>query len=390
MSTTYDAIVLGLGGMGSATAYQLALRGKRVLGLEQFPPAHDRGSSHGHSRVIRQAYFEDPAYVPLLLRAYELWRQIERETGATLLTVTGGLMIGPPDSQTVQGARHSAEEWGLEYEMLDAAEIHRRFPPLTPDPSLIALYERAAGFVRPEAGVRAHLKRAAELGADLHFEEPATRWEAADGGGVRVTTARGAYEAERLILSAGAWAPHLLADLGVPLTIERQVLYWFDPVGGVEPFLPDRFPIYIWEVSDDVQFYGFPSQAGEPNAGPGGAKVAFFRDGKPGNVDPDALERSVTPAETDRMRAALADRIPVLNAPLLGAVACMYTLTPDHHFIIAPHPAHPQVIVASPCSGHGYKFCSVVGEILADLATDGATRHPISLFAPDRPALVTR
>jgi len=384
MSQPFDVIVLGLGGMGSAAAYQLALRGKRVLGLEQFTPGHNRGSSHGHSRVIRQAYFEDPAYVPLLLRAYDLWRQIERETGETLLTVTGGLMIGPPESQTVQGARRSAEEWGLAYEMLDAAEIRRRYPPLTPDGSLVALYERAAGFVRPETAVRAHLLRAAELGATLHFEEPVTRWETIDGEGVRVTTPCRTYEAERLIISAGAWAPRLLADLGLPLTIERQVLYWFDPIGGVVPFLPDRFPIYIWEVSDDIQFYGFPSQA---DAGPGGAKVAFFRDGKKGAVDPDALEREVTTEETDRMRAALAPRIPALNAPLLHAVACMYTVTPDHHFVIAPHPAHENVILASPCSGHGYKFCSVVGEILADLAESGTTRHPIGLFAPDRPAL---
>src|SRR5690348_14509596 len=174
MSDRFDVIIIGLGGMGSATAYQLALRGKRVLGLERYTPAHNRGSSHGKSRVIRQAYFEDPAYVPLLLRAYEQWRQIERDSGETPLTITGGLMMGLPDSETVAGSLRSAREYDLPHEVLDAAEIHRRFPPLVPEAGVVALYEQAAGFVRPEQSVSAHLKRAAQLGADLHFEEPAT------------------------------------------------------------------------------------------------------------------------------------------------------------------------------------------------------------------------
>ena len=182
MSQPYDVIVVGLGGMGSATAYQLALRGVRVLGLERHTPAHSLGSSHGQSRIIRQAYFEDPAYVPLLLRAYELWRQIERETGRELLTVTGGLMLGQPTSQVVAGALRSAQEWQLAHEVLDAADIRRRFPVFQPGPDVIALYEALAGFVRPEDSVAAHLDRAARLGADLHFAEPVTAWAAAPGG----------------------------------------------------------------------------------------------------------------------------------------------------------------------------------------------------------------
>src|SRR3712207_5919886 len=199
--------------MGSATAYQLAGRGKRVLGLERFTPAHDRGSSHGRSRIIRQAYFEDPAYVPLLLRAYELWEQLERETELELITLTGGLMIGRREGELVAGSVESAENHGLPYELLDADELQRRFPPFSPDPETVALYEEKAGFVRPEESVRAHLDRAASLGAELRFEEPVLSWDAL-GEGVRVETHAGSCEAERLVISPGAWAPQLLADLG--------------------------------------------------------------------------------------------------------------------------------------------------------------------------------
>ena len=375
MAATYDVIVIGLGAMGSAAAYQLARRGKRVLGLERFTAAHANGSSTGRSRIIRQAYMEDPAYVPLLLRAYELWEQIERETGETLLTLTGGLMLGAPDSQAVAGATRSAEEHGLEYELLDAAEVRRRFPALQPDDGTCALYERRAGFLRPEASIAAHLRRAAELGAELRFEEPADAWEA-DERGVRVRTARGSYEAERLVNAPGAWAPQLL-DLELPLQVLRQVLVWFDPEGGTEPFLPDRFPIYIWETPR-ATFYGFPHQEGPP----GGVKVALHGGGEP--CTPETIDRNVRPDDIEELRAVIGERIPALRGPVLHAQTCMYTMTPDEHFVLGMHPHRPNVVVASPCSGHGFKFASVVGEILADLAETGATRHPIGLFDPTR------
>ena len=382
MAQTYDVIVIGLGGMGSATAYQLAARGKRVLGLERHTPAHDRGSSHGQSRIIRQAYFEDPAYVPLLLRAYELWQQLERETAQDLLVITGGLMIGAPASGVVRGAIRSAEEWHLAHEVLDAAAIRRRFPLFTPQPNEIALYEALAGFVRPEASVAAHLARAGALGADLHFGEPVIGWEARpDGEGVRVTTAKGTYEAARLVVSPGPWAPDLLARLNLPLEVERQVMYWFDPVGGDAPFQPERCPIYIWETAPDVTVYGFPA-----SDGPGsGAKVAFFRvPGEHQVTTPETIDRAVNDAEIAQMRDAVAERIPALNGTFRQAKTCMYTNTPDEHFVITTLPDAPQVAVAAGFSGHGYKFASVVGEILADLATEGATRHPIELFNPRR------
>lgn len=376
---SYDVIVAGLGGMGSAAAYYLARRGEKVLGLERFSPAHARGSSHGRSRIIRQAYFEGPDYVPLLLRAYELWESLERKTGSELMTLTGGLMIGRREGALVSGSVASADEHDLPYEMLEAEEIRRRFPAFSPAPDTVALFERRAGFVRPEETVRAHLDGAVAAGAELRFEEPVLSWKAnGSGEGVRVETPEGAYEAGRLVISPGAWAPRLLADLGLPLEVTRQVMFWFVPTGNVELFSPERFPIYIWEPDDGNMFYGFPLQDDDR-----GVKAAFFRaDGAPTN--PETIDREVSEAEAEFLRGYLAEHIPDLAGRCLDAKACMYTNTPDEHFVISAHPDHAQVIVACGFSGHGYKFCSVIGEILADLATDGSTRHPIGLFSPNR------
>ena len=374
---THDVIVAGLGGMGSAAAYHLAGRGKRVLGLERFSPAHDKGSSHGRSRIIRQSYFEGAEYVPLLLRSYELWEQLERETGQELMTLMGGLMIGREEGDLVSRSAASADEHGLPYEVLDAGEIRRRFPAYAPDPETVALYEKKAGFVRPEESVRAHLDRAATLGADLRFEEPVVSWGATDGG-VRVETPAASYEAERLVISPGAWAPRLLADLGLPLEVTRQVMFWFEPVGGLDLFVPERFPIFIWEPDDGNMFYGFPAQDDDR-----GVKAAFFRAGGV-PTDPETIDREVREEEVAYLRGYLAEHVPDLAGRCLDAKACMYTNTPDEHFVISPYPEHPQVAVACGFSGHGYKFCGVVGEILADLATEGSTRHPIDLFSPAR------
>lgn len=377
MSQTFDVIVIGLGGMGSATAYQLAARGKRVLGLEQYAPDHDKGSSHGKSKVIRQAYYEDPAYVPMLLRAYELWNQIERETDRTLLTITGGLMIGSPTSAVVAGSLRSAKQHGLKHELLDANEIRRRYPPFAPATGTVALYEAKAGFVRPEEAVRAHLDRATALGATLRFEEEVRSWEAdSSGNRVRVATAHGAYEAGHLIITAGAWLPQVLADLKLPLKIERQVQFWFDPVGGVEPFLPERFPIFIWETEEGTHPYGFPALDGPK----GGVKIAMHHGPTATACTPQTIDRAVHDEEIEMMRRCIAPRIPALDSRCLATLTCLYTNTPDGHFIVDRHPNHPHVIIASPCSGHGFKFCPVVGEILADLVERGGTRHEILPF----------
>src|SRR5689334_3347588 len=255
--------------MGSAAAAHLAARGQRVLGLERFGPAHDQGASHGGSRITRQSYFEDPAYVPLLLRAYELWEALERDSGRDLMDLCGGLMLGAPDSLTVAGSRRSSEQWGLPHEILDAAEIRRRFPNLRPQSHEIALYERKAGLVRPEETVRANLDLAAAAGADLRFEEPVQSWTAGSDD-VTVRTARGTYSAGALVICPGPWAPSLLADLGVQFSVQRQAQFWFQPVGGVEAYQPDRQPIFIWEGPPGTQAYGFPALDGPS----GGVKVA--------------------------------------------------------------------------------------------------------------------
>jgi sarcosine oxidase len=370
----YDVVVVGLGAMGSAAAAELAGRGAAVLGLERFGAGHDRGSSHGGSRIIRQAYFEDPSYVPLLLRAYEGWERLERDSGRDLMTLTGGLMIGPPGSRTLEGSRDSARRWGLAHELLGAADLRRRFPQLRPAEDDVALYEPAAGFVRPEEAVRAALQIADQRGAEMCFDTPVLDWEAT-GDGVRVRTADRTVEAGRLVVAGGAWAPDLLAGLGLPLVVERQVQYWFAPLGGVEPFL--SHPIWIWEDRSGVQPYGFPAhEAGR------GVKTAFFRMGQ--ETTPDTIDRTVHPAEVERMRAALAAHVPALAGPLLDARTCMYTNTPDEHFVIAALPGSPQVAIAAGFSGHGFKFAPVVGEILADLALDGGTPQPIDLFDPAR------
>jgi sarcosine oxidase len=298
MSSPWDVIVLGLGGMGSAAAAHLAARGQRVLGLEQFMPAHDRGSSHGESRIIRQAYFEDPAYVPLLLRSYELWQDLDRDRPG-VLTITGGLMIGRADSATVSGSLRSAQWWDLPYEMLDAAQLRRRFPVLRPTDETTALYEARGGFTRPEQTVLAHLDRAAARGADLRFGEKVIGWHASSAGeGVTVRTHSGEYEAGRLVIAPGAWAPELLPGLARHLTVERQVLFWMAPTGDIARFRAPAFPVFVWEDTSGTQIYGFPAYGADAD----GVKVAFFRNGTPSRP---GCPRSCRPRRGDRADALL-------------------------------------------------------------------------------------
>jgi len=374
---SYDVIVVGLGGMGSSAAYHLAARGQRVLGLDRFGPAHDQGSSHGGSRIIRQSYFEDPAYVPLLLHAYELWDRLAHDSGQDLMMLNGCLFMGDPSSRTVSGSRHSSEQWGLPHEMLDAAEIRRRFPVFTPQEQEIGLYEEQAGLVRPEATVGANLALASTLGATLRYNEPVLEWSAGESG-VRVRTEAGTYTAGSLVICPGAWAPVLLQDLGIPFTVERQVQYWFEPVGGIGPFRPGRQPIFIWEGPPGTQVYGFPALDGPD----GGIKVAFFRHGEV--TTPEEIDRTIRAEEIAHIAGHLATRLPTAAGRYLRGKTCMYTNTLDEHFVVGRHPAHERVTVACGFSGHGFKFVPVVGEILADLALTGATAHPIALFDPTR------
>lgn len=361
---SYDAIVVGLGGMGAAAAYRLAQRGKRVLGLEKFTPAHALGSSHGGSRITRQAYFEDPAYVPLLLRTHEMWDQIERDSGERIFHRVGGVLVGSPGSRLITGGRASAEQFGIAHEMLDAPQIRERFPTMRPSPDEVALYEPGAGFVVPETAVRAHLGLAARAGAELRFEEPVTHWEAG-----RVTTAAATYETEHVVVCPGPWAPELLRDLDITFEIERQVQFYFTPSGSFQDH-----PVYIWE-REGSDFYGFPEIDGE-------VKVAFHTGGR--ICTPETIDRTVHPHEVEAITAATRPVMPDVAGRFERAVTCMYTNTADEHFVIARHPDHDHVTVACGFAGHGFKFVPVVGEILADLTIDGATRHPIALFDPAR------
>lgn len=368
--------------MGSAAAYHLARRGQRVLGLEQFTPAHSLGSSHGSSRLIRK--LEDPRYVPLAQRAYELWHELERKSEEALLLVTGGLFLGSAGCPMLTDAQAAADEWGLAHEFLPAAEIHRRFPTLVPGDDTVALFEPTAGVLRPELAVATHLRLAGAAGADLHFAEPVKGWSVTSGEGVTVVTEAATYRAERLVVCPGPWAPSLLGDIGVPLVTQRLVETWFQPEGGVEPFLPDRHPFWLWDVGSGGHRRGFPGFIyGAPAIdGPdGGVKLSHVSE-QPCRAE--TVDRAVTTAEAQEAASLLQPRLGVRLGPVIRATVCMWTNTPDHHFVLATHPRHQEVVVAGGCSGRAFKFLPVIGEILADLAIDGKTAHSIDLFEPGR------
>lgn len=370
----YDTIVLGLGGMGSAVAAHAAARGGRVLGLERFGPAHGLGASHGRTRIIRQAYFESPDYVPLLRRTYALWDALEARTQMVLRAQTGGLFVGRPETAVVAGTLESAHRWGLAHEVYDAAELRRVFPAVTPLDDEIGVYEAVAGALFPEAGVHAHLLVAAADGAELRFGTRATGWDAGDGG-VRVALADGTHvEAQRLAICAGPWFAQIAPDLGIPLRIERNVQFWFAPFDR-DAVSPARLPIYAVQRDGAAMFYGFPDFGD-------GAKVAHHRGGR--DADPEALDRGVSADEIAVAHAALASFVPLAAGPFLRADPCMYSLTPDEHFVIGLHPRHPNVVVAGGFSGHGYKFTPVVGEIVAALLANENPGFALDLFSPTR------
>jgi len=367
---SYDVVVVGLGAMGSAAAFHLARRGRTVLGLERFTPPHAFGSSHGETRIIREAYFEHPLYVPLVHRAYQLWAELEQASGRDLLRITGGLMIGRPDGVLVSGARRSAELHALPHEILNPAEVAARFPALRPADDMVAVWEPRAGILYPEACVDAHLALARSHGAMLRFEEPLTHWRS-DDDGVIVATATGEYRARQLLLTAGSWIPSLVPELNLPFTVERQVVYWFAPRADSSLFGPSRCPIHLWETAPREFFYGFPDCGN-------GVKVAVHHGGE--FTDVNRLRREVAPDEVAAIRELVRRFVPEADGALRSSAVCMYTNTPDEHFWIDRHPGHAQVLIASPCSGHGFKFSSVIGEALADLLVSGHSRFDLSEF----------
>jgi sarcosine oxidase len=367
---SHDVIVIGLGGMGSAATFELARRGARVLGLEQFARGHDRGSSHGQTRIIRKAYYEHPDYVPLVRRAYEGWYDLEQRTGRRLLTECPCLSLGPPDSELLTGVLASAREHNLSAERLSAAEVRRQYPPFRIADAFAGVLDRSAGFLAVDDCLRAHQEEAARLGATLRDNEPALAWEAGPGG-VRVRTAAATYTAARLVLTAGPWAPALLGRLGAPLKVMRQVPMWFAP-RDVRLFRRDVFPAFIAETPEG-HFYGVPAVDGD------GVKVARHY-GAPELPGPDGIDRTVTDADEAPVRRFLREYLPDADGPRRRASVCLYTLTPDRHFVFDIHPEHPNVALAAGFSGHGFKFAPVVGEVLADLSEHGRTEWPIARF----------
>lgn len=381
----FDVIIIGLGAMGSAAAAHLAARGKRVLGIEQFELGHSRGSSHGQTRMIRMCYYEHPDYVPLLKRSYELWRQLERDSSSALLTVTGGVYMGPPDSEAVLGAARAAADHHLPYEMPSRAELADRFPLFRVPADHIALFEPQAGYIVPEAAIAACQRLAMRSGAWLQGHERVLSYSS-DGRKARVRTTRGEYSADRLIFACGAWATRIVTDLGIEIRPTRQVLGW------VQPRHPDRVrdgcPV-VWAIDcpaarGDLRpglYYGFPLDAGAAPCS-GGFKLARHAIGPA--TDPDTNDFTPRPEDQSDFRPALRLYMPDADGTLLAMRICMYENSPDGHFIIDRHPSMPNVIVACGFSGHGFKFMPVIGEVLADLAADGATRHPIGFLGLSR------
>lgn len=369
----HDVMVIGLGGMGSAAAYHLARRGQRVLGLDAHPRGHALGSSHGRSRIIREAYYEAPEYVPLVQRAYALWRELERTAGCRLLTITGGITIGEPSGEMVTGAVASAEQHGLPYERLSADEVNARFPGFRLPDALVGVVEPNAGILDPEACVAAHLDLAAAHGATLRYDEPVRCW-AADGNGVRVETDGEWYRADRLVIAAGPWASEMLAGLTLPLRVRRVVNVHFAPDEPAR-FAPAHCPVYLWDVPEG-QYYGFPHLPGQG--------VKFGRHDVEDPCTPRTIRRTVDAAEIDALRTALNRYLPGAASAVLWTLTCMYTLTPDLHFVLDQHPAYPQVVYGAGFSGHGLKFASAIGEVLADLAMTGTTGHTIDFLAASR------
>lgn len=374
--------------MGSAALYQLSKRNVSALGLDRFSPPHTHGSTHGDTRVTRLAIGEGKAYTPLALRSHEIWRELEQQTGEELYVANGGLILGDPESASgIHGKSNflrmtleAAQEYGIPHEVLSPSDIRRRFPPFKVRENEMGYYEPEAGFVRPERCVSVQMKLAQDFGAEIHTHERVLDYEP-KGDRVRVRTDKGEYEAGRLIVSAGPWAGELMDDaLKRLFPVYRQVLYWFDVEARYEEFTPDRFPIFLWDCGvPGSEIYGFPAVDGRR----GGIKIATeeYRD----PTTPERVDRRVTLEETQNMYAQrVQPYLDGVTGECRRSVACLYTVTPDFNFVLDLHPHMPQVVVASPCSGHGFKHSAAIGEALAEFVTVGKSRLDISSFRLNR------
>ncbi len=375
MGREVDVIVLGLGAMGSAAAHALQTRGFRVIGLDRFAPPHPYGSSHGDARIIRQAYFEGASYLPLLRRAYASWRRLEEESGRELLRVTGGLTVGSEDGSLVQRTMASAREGEIPHEILAPAEAARRHPRIRIGRDQVAIYEPGAGLLFPELCIEVLLEAARRAGAELRFDEPVREWEA-DSTGVRVRTGQGTYHAARAVLAAGPWIDRLTGpDLQLPLTVERQVACWFDPTRDPDAFGSERMPLALWEHEPDQMAYIVPDLGN-------GIRIGLHQGGE--STDPDQVDRTVRPREIERLMELLSMLIPDAGVRPAATAVCLYTNTPDRHFVLDEHPDTPHVLVVSACSGHGFKLSVTVGELVAEWAAGAESTEDLSPFMIER------
>jgi sarcosine oxidase len=356
--------------MGSAAAYHLARRGLSVVAIEQNEIAHDRGSSHGLTRIIRLAYYEHPSYVPLLRRAFTLWRELEAEAGEHLLHITGAIDAGPPGSRVFEGSLESCRVHGLQHEVLSADELNRRFPGYRLPSDFQAVFQPDGGFLEPEKCIRSHAALSSGRGVRLITGTRVRSWSR-DNGGVTLRLDDGEIRARQLVMTAGAWMPKLVPSLAPLLRPERQVVAWF-AVNDDEAFALDRFPVFVMNTPTG-HFYGFP-QFGVP-----GFKIGKYHH-RSETIDPDSMNRVVDAGDEDVLRECVASIFPDANGAMIRSSTCIFTNTPDEHFIIDRLPEAPEVLVVSACSGHGFKFCSVVGEIVADLVAEGRTPHDLALF----------
>ncbi len=371
----YDTIIIGLGAFGSAAAAELSIRGKKVLGLDQFSIPNAMGSHHGHSRIFRTAYFEHPDYVPLLRHAHKRWIELDRKRGGGLFVQTGALYAGPRGCRTIEGAMQSAKQHRLDAQRLARGELNHRFPQIKIPESFDAVWESCAGLIVPEFAVSIFVREAMTHGAELHGHEGVLEWSASPQG-VQVRTTKGTYEAASLIITAGAWASGVLQGLKIPLRVTRQVQAWYWPKRPALFGMPG-FPVWGFENEEGHFHYGFPMQASPP-----GFKIALHNTGE--TIDPTSPDRSARPGDEAQTRAALKRYFPDADGSLLALTTCLYTNSLDEHPILDLHPQHRNVAFLCGCSGHGFKFAPVFGEILADLVTQGKTEHKSQFLTASR------
>lgn len=375
MNTTFDVIVLGLGANGSSALYHLSKSGYKVCGIDRFAPPHSHGSSHGESRIIRQAYHEHPMYVPLVKEAYKLWYELEKECKNKLFLQTGGIMLGDENTSVVKGAKLSAETHNIAYEYLEGEEIQQRFPAFKTTKETVGVLETKAGILFPEECIKANLQLAKQNGAELMLNEKVVSIKT-EQNIITINTDKNKLQTRKLIVSAGAWLNQLLPELNLPLTIERQVLYWYKNKDiSLQEFVESNaLPIYIWEYRQNQMFYGFPDLGN-------GIKVAPHHSGK--TIEPDLLSQVVSDDEIKNMNN-IVDEFVNIQPQFSHSAVCMYTNTPDEHFIIDVHPKHSNIIIGSPCSGHGFKFSSLTGKILCDMALEKEVPFDLKPFAISR------